>query len=260
MHASTKMRTPEAEPPPVPPLVDLCQHALFLDLDGTLVEIQERPHAVAAPPGLCDLLARLSRAMSGAIALITGRPVAEADAILSGSVAAIAGVHGYEIRRNGRMARASLDLAPMRGAAEDIRTLLQANALPALVEDKRASIALHYRHAPQAGEELRHIAAQIAKRRGLRVLEGKMVVELVAGARTKGHAVVAFMSAPPFKRRVPVVVGDDRTDEDAFAAAARAGGFGVLVGETRETAAVYALPAPDAVRMWLATSLERGTQ
>lgn len=239
-----------------PPPLDLKRHALFLDLDGTLVAIQDRPHAVTASPELRALLSRLARAMNGAVALITGRTLGEADRILHGALDYVAGVHGFEMQRGGHISRDDAELAPIADAAADLRAMLQAHTLPALVEDKRASLALHYRHAPEAGPELLRIAHEIAVRHGLRVLQGKMVVELVAGARTKGDALAAFMSAPPFLGRLPIKLGDDLTDEDAFAAANAMGGFGVLVGDTRDTAAQYRLADPIAVHAWLAAPFE----
>lgn len=243
-HAST----PHASPPPL----DLSAQALFLDLDGTLVEIEQRPHAVAASTELRALLHRLARAADGALAVVTGRTIADADRVLHGAVDNLAGVHGYEMQRDGRIFREAAPLSPIAAAAADIRALLQAHALSALVEDKHASLALHYRHAPETGPHTVRVAHDIAARHGLRVLQGKMVVELVAGARTKGDALRAFMRHPPFAGRTPVALGDDLTDEDGFAAAAALGGFGVLVGAARPSAAAFSLAGPSAVHAWLA--------
>jgi trehalose 6-phosphate phosphatase len=240
----------------LPPPLDPRTAALFLDLDGTLVDIQDRPHAVTAPPELRYLLQRLSRAMGGAIALITGRTLGEADRILHGALDYVAGVHGFEIQRHGQILRDAAELSSIAAASVDIRAMLQAHTLPALVEDKRASLALHYRHAPDAGPELLRIAHEIAAHRGLRVMQGKMVVELVAGHRTKGDALALFMSAPPFRGRIPIKLGDDMTDEDAFAAANANGGFGVLIGDPRPSLAEYCLPGPAAVHEWLAAPFD----
>lgn len=254
-HAQDPVTTPHAPPPPL----DVHRHALFLDLDGTLVDIEERPHAVTASHDLRELLRNLSHAMDGAVALITGRTLSEADRILLGALDHVAGVHGYELQRGGEILRDGAELSPIAEAAADIRALIQKHTLPALVEDKRASLALHYRHAPEAGPILLRIADEIAARRGLRVMQGKMVVELVAGARTKGDALELFMSEPPFHGRTPVKLGDDRTDEDAFAVANAMGGFGALIGIPRESAAAYNLSGPAAVFDWLAAPLtERG--
>jgi trehalose 6-phosphate phosphatase len=238
-----------------PPLLDLRRHALFLDLDGTLLEIQERPHAVHASERLLELLRRLSRAMSGAVAVITGRTIDDADNILHGALNFIAGVHGYEMQRGGQIVHASALLHRLDLARVDLRQLLREHQIPALIEDKGASLALHYRHAPEAADDVKRIAAQIAASRHLRMLQGKMVVELIASARTKGHALTVFMAQPPFAGRTPVAIGDDRTDEDSFAAAARLGGWGVLVGAAHDSAASYTLAGPAAVHAWLESSL-----
>lgn len=240
-----------------PPLLDPRRHALFLDLDGTLLELQERPHAVHASVELRDLLRRASAAMSGAIAVITGRTVSDADTILDGALGFIAGVHGYEMQRGAHVVHADARMTRLDAARSDVRKLLGEHEIPALVEDKGASIALHYRHAPESGADVRRIAAHIAKSRRLRVLEGKMVVELIASARTKGHALSVFMAEPPFAGRVPVAIGDDRTDEDAFAAADRLGGWGVLVGAAHDSVASFTLAGPSAVSAWLESSLHQ---
>lgn len=240
----------------VPPPLDVRRHALFLDLDGTLVEIQERPHAVTAGNDLRDLLRRLAERMDGAVALVTGRTVEDAARILQGSLQRVAGVHGFEMRQeDGSVFRDIAELSPITAASEDLRRLIQAGALPALVEDKRASLALHYRHAPEAEGLVQAIARDIAAKHGLRIMQGKMVVELVAGARTKGDAVHAFMADPPFSGRAPVMLGDDLTDEDAFAAADEMDGFGILVGPPRATAAAHRLDGPGAVFNWLCAGI-----
>lgn len=248
---SLELSTPRAAPPPLLSR----DHALFLDLDGTLLEIQDRPHAVYASPQLRTLLRRLSDTMSGALAVISGRSLGDLDDIIEGAVDHAAGVHGFEIQRGARIVRDQIELTQLAEARADVRRLLQQSQLPALVEDKHASLALHYRQIPEAEDAVIAIARDIAKERGLRVLQGKMVVELIATARTKGHAVAVFMAAPPFAGRAPIAVGDDRTDEDAFAAAKRMGGFGILVGEPRSTYADYVLDGPGAVAKWLEQGL-----
>lgn len=249
----TDSSTPHAPPPPL--LVR--DHAAFLDLDGTLVEIEERPHAVSASPGLRALLRRLSERMAGALAIVTGRSLGDLDNIIEGAVDHAAGVHGFEILRSGRISRDDVEQARLAEARADVRQLLQRGTLPALVEDKHASLALHYRHIPEAAQAIRGIAEEVAAKHGLRLLQGKMVVELNASARTKGYAVTVLMAAAPFTGRTPVAIGDDRTDEDAFAAAKRMGGFGVLVGEPRPTHADFILADPTSVSRWLEAGLRR---
>jgi trehalose 6-phosphate phosphatase len=239
-----------------PPLFDVRQHALFLDLDGTLVDIEARPQDVVAGDALRALLRRACGAAGGAMALITGRTISDADRILGGAIANIAGVHGLEHRINGKLNRDHEAASELNAALEDVRDLVNAGVLHARIEEKGASVALHYRHAPEIEQDVRACAAQIAARHRLRTLPGKMVIEIVAGAHTKGEALDTFMRAAPFAGRLPVAVGDDVTDEDAFAAAARAGGFAIRVGESRSSSAAYRLATPAAVHDWLAASLE----
>jgi len=239
-------------PDAAPPALSTLDHALFLDLDGTLIEIADRPHAVYASPELRSLLRRLSDQMSGAMAVVTGRSLGDLHEIIGDSVDYAAGVHGFEIQRGNRVSRDQIELSQLAAAREDVRRMLQQQQLHALVEDKHASLALHYRQAPEAEAAIQSIARSIAQERGLRVLQGKMVVELIATARTKGHAVTVLMAAPPFVGRMPIAIGDDRTDEDAFQAVKRMGGYGILVGETRPSAADYLLSDPAAVARWLA--------
>jgi trehalose 6-phosphate phosphatase len=251
MHEKRTIHIPRIAPPPPDPRRD----ALFLDLDGTLLDIRERPHAVHASEELRELLRLATERLSGALAIVTGRTIADAAAILEDGPRYIAGVHGFEIQRNASITRDTTDLSRLDAARADLRALMQQHAVPALIEDKEASLALHYRHAPEAGDFIARIANDIAARHGLRLLHGKLVVELNASARTKGHALTVFMAAPPFTGRIPIAVGDDHTDEDAFTAAARLGGAGVLVGEPRESAAAYSLAGPAAVLSWLKSSL-----
>ena len=237
-----------------PPLLEPADDALFLDLDGTLLEIADHPAAVSASTDLRSLLRELCTRFDGACAIITGRTVADADAILQGALGAIAGVHGAELKTPvASTVQWSVAHEPVWAARADAFAL--ASRLNLLIEDKKASLALHYRHAPELAERVREAAADIAATHGLRVMQGQLVVELLAGQRTKGDALDAFMRQPPFAGRRAIAVGDDVTDEDAFKAAASFNGFGVLVGERRHSAARFALEDPSSVAAWLRASL-----
>lgn len=253
MHDTTRLSAPRT----APPLLDPAKHALFADLDGTLVEIALRPETVVAGEEVRGLLQAWSNAAGGALAIITGRSLKDADRILGGGIAAIAGVHGLEYRLNGNVGHAVEAEAELAAALIEAQAMVASGALIAGIEPKRGAIALHYRLAPEHESDVRAVGAQIAARHGLRTLPGKMVIEIVAGAQTKGDAVERFMQHAPFVGRVPVAIGDDVTDEDAFAAAARAGGFGIRVGEAPAGAAAFNLHTPQAVLAWLAQSLER---
>lgn len=233
-----------------PPL-DAQRHALFLDLDGTLVDIAARPEDVVAGETLRSTLRALVQRMSGAVALLTGRTIESADAVLGGCIESIAGLHGFERRFAGATTRAADDFSGVQAALVTARSFHQTGNLPARIEDKRAGFALHYRDNPEAAPIVRNVAEMIAEQHGLAIIEGKMVTELTLGVRTKGDALNAFMHEAPFRGRTPVAVGDDITDEDAFTAARAAGGFGVLVGVPRATAATHRIENAAAVAAWL---------
>jgi trehalose 6-phosphate phosphatase len=204
--------------------------ALFLDFDGTLVDIADRPDAVVVPPTLVRTLQGLQAWLGGAVAIVSGRPIEEIDAHLRPLVLPVAGVHGAERRRaQGGVVKA--DVPPLHRPLEAAEAL--ASRHPGLqVERKRGSIALHYRLAPEL-ESLCLAAMQdaIDASTGLTLLRGKMVVEAKPCDVSKGHAIEAFLQEAPFSGRRPVFIGDDVTDEVGFAAVQRLGGLGVKIGD-----------------------------
>jgi trehalose 6-phosphate phosphatase len=203
--------------------------ALFLDFDGTLVDIAPQPEAVIVPPALLQTLEQLHGYLGGALALISGRPIEQIDEFLRPLVLPAAGVHGTERRgANGEITLANthpLDVVEQAALA-------LAREHPKLrVEAKRGSIALHYRQAPEL--EAQCIGAMqhaVENSPGLTLLRGKMVVEAKPGGASKGAAIEAFMAEPPFAGRTPVFVGDDITDEVGFATVQRVRGLGMKVG------------------------------
>ncbi len=239
-----------------PPSLETAKHALFLDLDGTLVDIAARPEDVVAGEALRHLLRTLSVRMDGAVALLTGRTIESAEAVLGGAINTIAGLHGFECRIGGQIVRAGEDVAAVRLALEEAQQLVSSGALQARIEDKGAALALHCRETPDQCSAVRRFAETLAEKHGLAVLEGKMVVELTLGVRTKGDALVALLREPSFSGRTPISVGDDLTDEDAFEAASAHGGYGVFVGAPRPTRARYALQDAAAVSEWLRRGLQ----
>lgn len=238
-----------------PPPLDVRRHALFLDLDGTLVDFAAHPEEVIASDELRLLLQRLAHAMNGAVAIITGRTIASADAVLDGALVHVAGVHGAEHRSGDATKHSFSDLSPIAAAVADAQALIANGALDADIENKGAALVMHYRRAPQFADAIRRAAAELAQRHGLNILEGKMVIELKLGLRTKADAVADFMSAAPFSGRIPIAIGDDVTDEDAFVAVRQNGGNAILVGEARATAASWRLPDTQAVFGWLQAGL-----
>jgi trehalose 6-phosphate phosphatase len=228
--------------------------ALFLDFDGTLVDIAPEPGAVVVPSGLVPMLARLQQYLDGAVAVDSGRPIREIDGFLHPLHLPVAGVHGAERRT------ASGDWDRIGGARPLERVTLAAQRMVArdarlLMENKGSSVALHYRRAPEL--ELACIEAMeqaVAESPGLALLRGKMVVEAKPGGASKGSAIEAFLREPPFHGRVPVFVGDDVTDEIGFSTVQRLGGLGVKVGEGA-TVAWQRLHDPGALRREFETAV-----
>jgi trehalose 6-phosphate phosphatase len=238
-------------PPSVPPLQR--DWAFFLDLDGTLLEIAETPEEVDPGEDEILLLGNLQRAAGGAVALISGRSLAHIDQLFSPLVLAAAGQHGVERRdAQGKRHRHRFPVSSLRPAAGGIRSFA-ARHRGLVFEDKGASVALHYRLAPQLAAAARRAVAEAAEPLGdaVEVQGGKMVVELKPAGCDKGGAIESFMREPPFAGRVPVFLGDDVTDEYGFRVVNRLGGHSVKVGEG-PSAARWRLENPAAARAWLA--------
>jgi trehalose 6-phosphate phosphatase len=231
--------------------------AVFLDFDGTLVEITSEPGKVVVPPALKQTLARLVARCDGAVAVVSGRRLGELDRFLRPLRLPAAGVHGLERRRpDGSIER----IAPPRWLARLLPEIdAFARAWPGvLVEKKRLSVSVHYRGAPEAAVAVDDFIAARAAALGGRaaVQRGKMVVELRPTGHDKGTAIEAFMRDPPFRDRRPVFLGDDLTDEHGFAVVNRLGGLSIRIGSAGpESAAVWTLPSVVAVRRWLEASL-----
>ena len=233
-----------------PPARLLDGAALFLDFDGTLVELAEAPDAISVPASLQPLLARLTDRLEGRLALVSGRSIADLDRHLGRCGVAVSGSHGLELRfADG----ANLPLDAPEGLAEARRALGEAAAADPrlLVEEKPASVALHFRQAPERAAEAEALAATLAERTGLAVQPGKMVVELRPHGADKGDALRRLMREPVFVGARPLFMGDDLTDEHAFAAAAALGGAGILVGAERTTAAAWRLDGVAEAARWL---------
>jgi trehalose 6-phosphate phosphatase len=229
--------------------------ALFLDFDGTLVELAEAPDAIRVSPSLPSLLRRLCERLNGRVAIVSGRAIGDLERHLDCSGMAISGSHGLELRlADGTHVplAAPFDLAEVREKIE--RFAAQTQGL--LVETKPSSIALHFRKAPDEAERVQRFMSALASKTGLAIQAGKMVLEIRPRGADKGDAVRAFMAEPEFGGARPVVVGDDVTDEDAFEAAAAMSGAGILVGPPRDSAARYRLDDVAAVADWLGRAAE----
>jgi trehalose 6-phosphate phosphatase len=220
--------------------------ALFLDIDGTLLDIAARPELVVIPPDLPALLARLRKARGGALAIISGRPLADIDLFFPDSLPAAA-EHGA-ILRDASGAIHALAARPA-AFAHWLDTLNAAAAkMPGvLIEAKNVSLVIHYRQAPDCGEELRGLAERLIAESGpdVALLPAHMAFELRPRGSGKDTALAWFMAHPPFAGRPPVFIGDDVTDEPAIALANERGGMGLHVA--RDFGG-----SPQAVRDWLA--------
>lgn len=239
----------EAAPLSVPP-PRLIRPALFLDLDGVLAPLAPTPDAVMPDPRRTAVLRSLADRLGGRVAIVSGRTIAEIDRIAEAVTAPASGVHGLERRRaDGAVLRAdaSRGVRAAIAAFEDF-----ARTRPGvIVEDKAVAAGLHYRGAPDAAPAAEALTRRLAAETGLSLQPGNMVIELKTPGASKGTAITAFMAEAPFHGATPVMLGDDLTDEDGFQAAQALGGFGVLVGPPRPTAARFGLPDVDAVLDWL---------
>ncbi len=234
--------------------------ALFLDVDGTLLEIADRPDRVAVPGGLVATLAEAEHKLDGALALISGRDFDEIDRLFRPLKLRAAAVHGAELRLDP-------NAAPVRspGTAELPVSLWQrlTNALRefpgTFAENKRYSFTVHYRLAPGAEASVREAVRRLARGEpeiAVEVMNARRAIELKAPGYDKGRAIEAFLSVPPFLGRTPIYVGDDKTDEAGFAAVSARGGLAYSVGRLRPGArAMFARPSD--VRAWLAEFAER---
>jgi trehalose 6-phosphate phosphatase len=241
-----------ALPPPLGVRVDAI--ALFLDVDGTLLEIEREPGAVHVPARLCEILADLEEALDGALALVSGRSLQRLDQLFSPLRLSAAGLHGLE-RRNLRAEVVRAELPP--ALLEATRTCLRAFADQhegVLLEDKGLTLALHYRKAPeQQAAAARAVGEAVAASHGaLGLLEGKMVYELKPPGYDKGQAIAALMREAPFAGRLAVFAGDDVTDEAGFAIVNQLSGLSIRIGvDDRPSAARHGLRDVNAMQAWL---------
>ncbi|MFN3273868.1 MAG: trehalose-phosphatase [Paracoccus sp. (in: a-proteobacteria)] len=237
----------------LPPLPD--NAALFLDFDGCLVEIAHRPDAVVVTPALTDRLLRLHDRLDGALALISGRNVADLRGHMPGFPGIVAGSHGAEFSpRPGRIDaahEADFDVGALHRAARD----LAAPHPAVLVEDKPHGVAMHYRSDPALRGFVEETMARLAADNpGLALQPAKMAVELRPQGVGKNDALARMMTMAPFAGRVPVYAGDDTTDEPAMAEAQAQGGFAIKIGDG-PTVARHRLPDPAALALWLDAAL-----
>jgi trehalose 6-phosphate phosphatase len=231
--------------------LDPSRICLFLDVDGTLLEVAGSPDKVRVPRPLVADLGRLLLRLDGGVALVSGRPISELDQLFRPLALPAAGVHGVEHRfGGGETRRRPYSEVAFRRAAREIRTLI-AGCEHLVLECKPGALALHYRQLPAVEDDLRLFLLRLAHqyRSHLALIDGHRVFELVPKGCSKSVAIDAFMAREPFRQRKPVYFGDDTTDLAAFAAVRRHDGIDVAVGD--RVSARWHMEGPVEVRRWL---------
>jgi trehalose 6-phosphate phosphatase len=234
-------------------LSDLKRMAVLLDVDGTLLDIAPTPQEVVVPRDLPDTLSRLRERLDGALALVSGRMIAEMDGFFAPLRLAAIGGHGAEMRP-----AAGGPIIAGHANRLDANFKLRLKDIAArhpgvLVEDKGYSLALHYRQVPKQGVALIHDVKHAYEAWGdnsIQLLTGKAVLELKFAGFNKGTAVRELMSHRPFAGRLPVFVGDDHTDEDGFKAMPEFYGHSISVGRKLPNVD-WCFDSPAEVRRWL---------
>jgi trehalose 6-phosphate phosphatase len=241
----------------VSPLSELCDPknlAILLDVDGTLLDIAARPDDVVVPPDLLGALRSVFQRLSGALALVSGRRIHETDTLFAPLKLPGIGGHGAEMRLDLNGEVSGRHTPPLDPLFKQQLKEIAARHPGVLVEDKGFSVAMHYRLAPKQGvavaHEIRH-AFEAWANPSFELLTGKAVLEIKCAAFDKGSAVRELMAHPPFAGRVPVFIGDDRTDEDAFKVLPEFHGHGVSVGRQLPWVEGH-FKSPAEVRQWLA--------
>jgi trehalose 6-phosphate phosphatase len=237
-----------------PPLVaDLRQCAILLDIDGTILDIAASPRQVRVPTGLRRTLTRLVEATGGAVALVSGRSIGDIDLIFSPLRLPAIGVHGAEMRTSGE-GQVQIRVRPLSKALKRRLATLAELGPGILVEDKKYSLAVHYRRTPEQGPAVLQTLAKIcadAPEEPVEILTGKLAVDIKPAAINKGSAVNDLMQYPPFAGRHPIFIGDDTTDLPVFGVIPKFGGQAYSVGGIVADVDGH-FETPESVRAWLA--------
>lgn len=248
----------ELEPPSGAVADAPVRNALFLDFDGTLVDIASTPDAVAIPPDLIELLRRLDRSLDGALAIVTGRLIADIDRFLAPLRLVVAGGHGAEYRTSAEEITRPTALPIDHDLVERVIDLAR-HTPGLLIEPKVATLAVHYRQIPEAARaveiELRRILADGPDH--LELSYGRKVFEICPRHVSKGAAIECLSGLPAFQGRRPIMIGDDITDGSAFDAVKRCNGLALRVAGETFPREIADFSGPSAVRRWLWNFTER---
>ncbi len=232
--------------------IDPARYALFLDLDGTLLDIHSTPRDVVVPPGLIATLRALVDIFNGAVAIVTGRQVGDADRLLSPLKLATAGVHGVEIRST---PGAIVTSVAARFPPELLRQIqVLAERFEGVdVEPKGAAVSVHYRRAPMMRDAAETALRELLSGRGqrLELSHGRMVFEIKPRGFSKGEALELLLEQDSFRGRLPIMIGDDVPDVDALEVAKARGGLGLSVAGEYFSSSAADFSGPDEVREWL---------
>jgi trehalose 6-phosphate phosphatase len=233
----------------LPAISKVDRYAIFLDFDGTLVEIEDSPEAVRLPAPTRRLLKALQEKSGGAVALVSGREIAVLDRMLHPLVLPLAGVHGLQ-RRDAQGVVHTSTSSDLTGVTIILEKAIGRES-GVIIEQKSGAVAVHYRLRPDLERRCRESVEKIVQLHpDLQLLRGKMVFELTQKGADKGSAIEAFLSEPPFSGRIPIFAGDDVTDEAGFSLVDRHGGISIKVG-AQPTVARFRAHGVSEVENWL---------
>jgi trehalose 6-phosphate phosphatase len=227
--------------------------ALYLDIDGTLLEHEPHPEGATCDPPLRQMLRATTQRLDGALALVTGRSVAMVDRLFAPLGLPVAGLYGLEHRMSANAAietaHEPADLAAVAEALESRFGTVEG----VYFERKGPVLAVHTRAAPQIFPEVRAAAKEALARlpAGYRIVAGNAGLEFLPLDALKSAAIRRFAESVPFAGRMPVFIGDDVSDESGFDYVNANNGVSIRVRPAGPTAARHTLPDVAAVRRWI---------